>query len=129
MAPHGCLVTVVVGASASPHIVFVVVACLLLDFGPLVANGCWQRHKVDNKYLQETMSPLISVKKLSALESPSGRRLGVYRTHKMPARKQFIKVLLLNCRPCGVGSESFAVCRLFARVSCLSACWLAYRQI
>jgi len=100
---------------------FLLLLLLLVCYWILV--GClvgwlWQSPKADNKYLQETMSPLISVKKLSALsncrwsrgrESKSGER-----THKMPARKQFIKVLLLNCRLfCGVGSEScpFASCQ------------------
>lgn len=69
--------------------------------------------KADNKYLQETMSPLISAKKLSTRVELPGK--GVRRTHKTPARKQFIKVLLLNCRLCGVRSESF-VCPAPARV-------------
>lgn len=67
VAPHGWLLHVVVSspATAATPAPAPAAACLLLDFGLLVGNGCWQRHKVDNKYLQETMSPLISVKKLS----------------------------------------------------------------
>lgn len=93
--------------------------------------------KADNKYLQETMSPLISAKKLSTRVELPGK--GVGRTHKTPARKQFIKVLLLNCRLCGVRSESF-VCPAPARVgggmqgrwegeqtrACAQACWFAW---
>lgn len=58
-----------------------------------LAFGLWL---ADNKYLQETPRPLISVKKLRPATFAA-----LLLAHKMRARKQFIKVLLLNCRLCG----------------------------
>jgi len=63
------------------------VPCPFVGDAACLAFGLWQ---ADNKYLQETPRPLISVKKPRTSEP-----------HKMRARKQFIKVLLLNCRLCG----------------------------